>query len=122
MENIDIINALLNGVKEFLGYIDWIYVLLVIFTSWIVITFFKLDKNADKTLKNKLDIRKRYFVLGVGVVIAIFYFWLMDYNNPEKYIFKDQIRNLFISFVFSIVLNLYVGVSELLDKIFKKKP
>ena len=118
MENI--IPYLQEAFSFIMQSIDWVYALMFILTSW-YISRILMDSNIFTNIK--VNIKKRYIVLGIGFVLAIVFGIMFKVNGG--FIWYHSLTNygfsLFLSFIMTMVLNEFFGFDAILDKLFGTK-
>ena len=110
MEEAPLYESMINGFKELLSYIDWVYFFIFIISAWGVLAFFKGDSVA-KTFH--LVGKKIWYVFITGCVVGCLYAWAMDIND------KVGIFKLVLTLIVAIVTVKITGLNKLMYKLFK---
>lgn len=104
-------SKLYGGLHMLYGVIDWMFMVLFMGISWLAITIFKTERI---TKKATLKIRNRWIVVGVIVVLSIFWIWYKGIGE------KDSIFSMLVTVIAAMVFNEMIGVNVIFDSIYDK--
>uniref|UniRef100_A0A6M3ITK4 Uncharacterized protein n=1 Tax=viral metagenome TaxID=1070528 RepID=A0A6M3ITK4_9ZZZZ len=105
---------MLQGFKEFVGNIQWVFLFLFIFLTWALNLYRKRSKPATtKFGKFWVGIPTGWKVLAFGLIIAILYMWLAGMTSKESFL------PMLITITFGMVA-WKLGLSKIAEKLEKK--
>lgn len=80
-----VMNNFMEGVKYYLSYVNWLFVVCFMFWGFVINT--ATNKAAKKTEKTvvlkKIPTRFRMIILGIG--LAFIFVWLFDIETKDEY-------------------------------------
>lgn len=71
-----ILDQLLQGLKEFFGYINWVFVIALLLVSWVInVGTQSLDKSREEKNKKVMDLKWKVLITGVilACMFPVFY-------------------------------------------------
>lgn len=105
-------NNLYEGLEQFYGYVNWLFIIVFILSAWIM--------NDSIEAKNKViklnwfeKIPKIIRSLFIGIIWAVFFYWAFGYDN------RKEVTGLVFSMLMSMVLY-KCGIDYILKLISKK--
>jgi hypothetical protein len=115
------LDYLATALTTILGIVDWVYVLVTILTAYTAVRILG-DTNVAKNVNVK--VKNRWVVLATAAILAIIFGIFYKVNGGFVW-FKPDVMcygcAVFFSFLISMFLNEFVGISYWLDKLFKVK-
>lgn len=103
---------LFEAISLVAGYLDWVYMLMCFFTSYVVIKYVGTTK-----------LKKRWFVLFTSVALGIV-FGIMYWQNGGLPWYTPGVLpygfSVILSFLTTIFLNEWLGLDNILNKLIEK--
>lgn len=98
--------------KDFLQYIDWLFMIVFIIITWLT------SKSASATnmaswLNWLAKVPNLLIALGIGLILTVIFYYLFDYSG------KEGIRTMLMSLLFSLVVY-KIGIDKFLKWLFGK--
>ena len=107
-----IVDHFVQAVKDFLGYVDWLFMVVFIVITWLI-NGAVCDKNKFGWLDWMQKIPRLLIALGIGLILTVAFYYLFDYSGIIG------IRTMLMSLLLSMVVY-KIGIDKFLKWIFGK--